>query len=104
MTEVFSHVEQTRYALSHLFEAGLMTARAEGEISACRKNAAELGLSRAAGLLESLLQRLAAYKSGEENISGAVLRLSNCVSYYDVLLKMLIIKSICKAAQGREGA
>jgi len=95
METLFSHIDGVKYTLTQLFESGFLAQRnLENEFLSLSSAAKEMGFAKGAHLLETLVAELAAFRGMAEGNEKLISAYSDAWTYYELVLKMLIVQSI----------
>jgi len=95
MEVLFAHIDQAKYLLTQLFESGFLSARnVEDELANLALSAKEMGFARGSGLLRALAKEMTAFRGSPQGTQGLMQAYSGAWSYYELVLKLLIIQSI----------
>ena len=95
MDYIFNHIDQTKYILKEIFETGYSSLRGiEHELNELQQAASKIGLARGSELISNLIKNIIAYKGGSNTVENLLSSHSALLSYYNLLLKILILNNI----------
>ena len=103
MQYYFEHIQRVKSCLSQMFEHGFLHYRGmEKELQLFVDEAANLNLEKGSELLALLCAKMRLANANECSITQLVLTFCNTLTYYELLLRGLIIQSVIEGVKEGE--